>query len=436
MTTIKKKYLPKQKLIAKSNQLNSDAPSVIKRHLDNTPFRLKTNDVFTYIAASSISHVLDGWEYLSNAINALINGNDGISIHMAYYAELRAVMSLLAAEGIGVFSDVHIGLQNRSTFDTFSKYRRKERKNGSAKVFENKIGTHVFAWKAWEKWCLSILKPSYNLLQMFRVNGHPFTELLVGFHPQATQIASSPIAKNWLKEWAFDVRKYENDREMRNFVSYRPQNISEFTPSIDFKKTINCIFTLFKVLSPTSLSPFDYLDKLLFKELIDKLYENPVIYQSNRGSKEDLINDAFENLGMSLDNVTKRILLSQTPLEQTHLVFSESKKHISEPLPVISRAILLLRVSTGFVSNLLKDAGIDKAELNFIWEKYAFNNGFWNTNVPISDFHKLWDDVELEYSTIEASLDSLENSPFSIKNRSDVNLGKLTQFNRSALWGL
>src|ERR1700685_1183046 len=54
-----------------------------------------------YIAASCILHCSDGWSYLGKAIMSLLRGDPHRCRHLAYYAELRAVMSLVATEGIG-----------------------------------------------------------------------------------------------------------------------------------------------------------------------------------------------------------------------------------------------------------------------------------------------------------------------------------------------
>lgn len=433
---IKDRYLPEKQLISKGNKLRKDAVAAIKRHNSNSiNFPLKSKDVSTYIAASSLSHLIDGWGYLANAVNAFLRGSPGTAIHLAYYAELRAVMSLLATEGIGVFSDIHLGLESNNTFSIFHKYDRKQKgKGGVSKRFVNPIGTHVFAWEAMDKWCRSGSKPSQDFLQMFQVKGHSFSELLPGFHPQASQLVSSSITKRWLKTWAFDVKKYKNDREFRNSVSYRPQTISDFDKKVDFRTAIKNIYELFHVLSPTTNNPFNYLDKLLLKDLFDSLYEIPDI--ASRALKENMIKEAFENVGSTLDKTTEAILLPPILPESTPLIFSEAAKLELMPLPVISRAALLLRVSTGCVSALLKDADITKNELTFIWDTYGFNHGFWDSMQPVSEFYKLWDDIEISYSNIDANLTSGINSPFSFNNEMEDNIIKLSQFDRAVFWGL
>lgn len=428
--TIKRRYLHHNKLIANSNQLKSDAIKAIKKHNDpSKTFQLRTNDVNTYVAASSISHILDGWGYASQAVYSLLSGNKGAAIHLAYYAELRAVMSLLAAEGIGVFDSKHIGLIGADDFSVFVKLK-KNNETGAGRP----LGTHVFAWEALEKWCNSNVKPSYDLLRVFRVNGHSFSDLLPGFHPLASQLVSSNIAKNWLKQWAFDVKKYKSDRELRNFVSYRPQTITGFPQNFDFKAAISNTYELLKVLSPSGSNPFDYLDKLLLKALFEDLYANHAI--ASRGSLSDLIDDSFNHVGASLDLTTKNILLSGTPIKQSHLIFSEASKNVVEALPVISRAALLLRVATGSASILLEDAGVNKSDLDFVWANYGFNNGFWETPKPVSQFYELWSELETEFSEINTEIAPLNNSSYFIRREIEEDLNKLSQFNRACLWGI
>lgn len=439
LKTIKQIQIPRSSLLIPNNQLAKDAIKAIDKR-NTSPLRY--TDVNNYIAASSISHVLDGWGYLSNAVNAYLNGDSGVAIHLAYYAELRAVMSILASEGIGVFSNTHLSVNSSTKYDVFTKKRKKIRDNrypighpqAWTKKDTNSLGTHVFAWDALDKWCKSTSKPAVHLLKIFRVNGHDFSDLMAGFHPSASPLQTSGIAKHWLNQWAFDVKRYRSDRELRNFVSYRPQTIDDFSNRMNFKESIQSIYKLFQVLSPSSNNPFDYLDKLLLKALFQEFYSRPGI--SARGSFQELAQESFEKLGASFDATTQRILLDPTTINGSHSIFQEASQLQTSPLSVISRAALLLRVSTGTTSLLLEEANIQKSELNFVWDNYGFHNGFWDSENPISNFYSLWNDVEQEYTNMQESINDINNSSYAVNSELKGSCGILSQFNRAALWGI
>ena len=87
-----------------------------------------------YIAASVFIHSFDGWSYLGRALEAEMAGDPHTARHLSYYAELRAAMSVLASQGIGVFDRKHIVV--------VSSQHCREVGRG--------IGTHDFVWNALE----------------------------------------------------------------------------------------------------------------------------------------------------------------------------------------------------------------------------------------------------------------------------------------------
>src|ERR1035441_2292373 len=71
------------------------------------PSALVCADLAECVAASTPVHLLDGWAFLGRAIDASFRGDPDTSRHLGYYAELRAVMALLASEGLEIFKDRH-----------------------------------------------------------------------------------------------------------------------------------------------------------------------------------------------------------------------------------------------------------------------------------------------------------------------------------------
>ena len=94
------------------------------------------------IAASVPSHVLDGWSLFSRAVHCLIRGDTRSSVHLGYYAELRAVLAIVASEGIGIFNKLHF------VIDEFGAAHRLL--SGGQKAVES--GTHSVVWPVYSWW--------------------------------------------------------------------------------------------------------------------------------------------------------------------------------------------------------------------------------------------------------------------------------------------
>src|SRR5690349_10494850 len=69
---------------------------------------LRASHLREYISASTVLHCMDGWAYLGRSLASYLSGDIDVARHLAYYAELRAAMSLLGTEGIGIFHNRHI----------------------------------------------------------------------------------------------------------------------------------------------------------------------------------------------------------------------------------------------------------------------------------------------------------------------------------------
>ncbi|MFJ1288414.1 hypothetical protein, partial [Acinetobacter baumannii] len=97
----------------------------------------------------------DAWDYFSCAISAVLEGNIYNAIHFAYYAELRATMSFLASEGIGVFNGINYYVDS----------------TGKCKRFTGNIATHKFVWPALNEWSKLVANRN-TLLDIVTVHGY------------------------------------------------------------------------------------------------------------------------------------------------------------------------------------------------------------------------------------------------------------------------
>ncbi len=132
----------------------------------------------SYIAASSVIHCMDGWSYAARAMEAELSGDVDAARHLAYYAELRAAMSLLAGTGLGVFDKKHFAVRAD---------KRCERINGP---------THVFVWEALEYWAQQPTATDL-LLRVIQPGGKPLSEWLEHFPPTAGGRFRSVLATQW-----------------------------------------------------------------------------------------------------------------------------------------------------------------------------------------------------------------------------------------------
>lgn len=419
------------RLIDPTNPLCVNSIKAVKNHFKATGSNLSTNEITTYLAASSLLHLLDGWAYLSHAIDSVLKGDNGIPIHLAYYAELRASMSFLATEGIGVFNSQHLNIKSDLTVTPNPFIAR-----------EN--GTHQFVWNAIEKWSTSPAKPVIDMLQAFMVNGKTFDDWLNAF-PHATPIMGSNLVMRWLAKWNFDVGYYRDDRQKRNEVSYRPQRLTRVNVAGNLHDVVGNLNSFWDMFEPEQTNRFHLMDKYLLRILLQELYESLSSSVRAVNTLKDLIIDTLNNLGLSQNGTLINFLSDTAPI--SHPLFAESNNHsvdpvtgLLNPISVIARATLMLRVAAGNVSLICTKAGISKADLDFLWDSFGAESGFWQAgNVP-ADFCDMWEDLKEYIDQVEdwVSTKGTTTTLYDLYNDSEMPtaMNYYTQFHRAGLWGL
>jgi hypothetical protein len=100
------RFIKQRTWIGRANRYSRDTIRRIKSDIGIGGVR-SPRQLSQYVAASTVLHCADGWSYLGKAISCLLRGDPHRCRHLAYYAELRAALSLLASEGVGIFQDRH-----------------------------------------------------------------------------------------------------------------------------------------------------------------------------------------------------------------------------------------------------------------------------------------------------------------------------------------
>lgn len=395
----------------------------IKRIKSDNQVKLtsRKNQMGEYIAASVISHCSDGWTYLSRAIESLINGDIASTIHFAYYAELRSAMSLMAHEGFGIFDKKHVQF-NSSKIPTY---------------YNTLGGTHPVAYSSMKEWA-NLPNKKDVLFKLIKINNRSLEDWVRETSFPMHSAYTTSAVKDWIKEWSVDL-ELEKDKNLRNEMSYRPHFE---IPDIDIQNIISKLSKIWSVLEPTSTSRFPSLDRYLLRLSLEDIYRRSTSKKPVGRKFETFIKNVFGRLGEPTTQNLFGFLIRATEPDD-HMIFKEAKKdrrdiniNRQDPLPIICRSILLLRLSTGVVNELISNSSLNVNNLRFWWEKKLLHQGS-TASIPSG-----LDAVDL-YADIRESLDEISLKPAGsfgcIKDafiNSSNSLFYLKQFERPAIWGM
>lgn len=322
-----------------------------------------------YIAASIPLHVADGWLYLARAFESVRSGDRNTAVHLAYYAELRAGMSLLASEGVGVFNNRHVAIGPAFAPTVWgSKSKR----------------THIATWKLLGSWAKDPVRVM-TILTAIEVESRTISDW---FDAASVRLRKSAVAQEWLTAWSIDLKYFERDRGFRNNISYRPSKISpdEYKEIDSSGEVIDPIFRTWDALEPLSEWGGAAIDLLLLQRALTRAHK--------RFPKESWA-DFLLRLEGSASSVLRNKLTDLSMME--HYVFNwaadRSRKN-PPPQAVLARATLLLRIASGVCARRLTEAGVTKQEMKFWWSRFGEDGGLWSNHVDQDSFADLlWPDV-------------------------------------------
>lgn len=400
---------------------------------------LTSDQLKEYIAVATFVHCMDGWAYLSSATKVLFDGEPPISIHLAYYSELRGAISFLCSEGILISNSSQSCIESNDDLYIPGV-------NGAQKIKDS--GTHKATWNILKDWVNNLTKDT-NVLEYFEYRGKTFKEL-IQYIPGAgkAEAIKLSIIKKWLLSWCFDIDNYENDREGRNNTSYNPTINRKFEPIV-LKDRLVTLFDFWSFLEPGA-SPFSKLDQQLLILYLNEVYtasivneeENPTENGSTPVSdtssqREEFIDQFLENAGIE-DPVLKNLFINNPP---NTLLTQAADKQLDpatneiKPLTIIARSILLLRCCSGACSFLFRQNNIKREDLEFYLNKIGDDLGIWDQTAP-ENLSDLWADIsDLIDDSKEYFKDNNPPNIFTLRsshpNYSDI----YTQFYRVGLWG-
>lgn len=209
------------------------------------------------VAASGPNHCIDGWSYASRGLAALLAGDGHSARHLAYYAQLRAGLSILSNLGVGIFNRTNFVVTALGTITRLDTHPpRKPNAPG--------MGTHDIVWEALKEWTLGT-QTSRLFLEMVKIGTASLKECLDAIWPGSS---ATGAASTLIEAWGVDLKRGKDEHKNRNISSYSPQAMNPLGAiAPDGLRFVKGFWDLFE---PTSGTSFDNLDRYLLRSLLLK----------------------------------------------------------------------------------------------------------------------------------------------------------------------
>ena len=165
-----------------------------------------SQQILDVLAATGPSHCLDGWTFLSRALAALLSGDTHTARHLAYYAQLRAALSLLHCHGIGIFNRVNFAVDASGTLYHI----------GTNRPTKSGPGTHAAAWDALQGWA-DQMATARIFLNSVKFRDVSLQDCIDAVWPSAV---GSPLVSKVIEIWGVDLKRSAEEHESRNISSY------------------------------------------------------------------------------------------------------------------------------------------------------------------------------------------------------------------------
>lgn len=147
--------------------------------LPHHPGTLNNQDLIELIAIRGPLHAVDGWSYISRALNAIIGGDPHAARHLAYYGELRGALSILASSGIGIFNRRNLVIEDNNIVHSLANRP-----------------THDMCWATFTEWA-QLTSSSERIVKSLRIAGDPLEASLREFFPSGALVAAGDLITRW-----------------------------------------------------------------------------------------------------------------------------------------------------------------------------------------------------------------------------------------------
>lgn len=383
-------------------------------------------DLAEYIAAACILHCMDGWSYLGRALNCHARGDSCNASHLGYYAELRAALSILASQGIGIFGNSHFVVDSVGICDQIP----------------NNAGTHKMVWWVLKHWAQQ-QQSAKALGKMVSPAGIPLDDWLLAFNGISSLRL---IGKDMLTQWGFDLDRMSrgDEQRARNILSYQPTSIAPRS-YLDAEQSAEFIVSVWSLCQPLVSSRFEMLDRHLLRESLRTIFLKNMTGISTSLSYRTRVQNALTALPFTSQTERERLELflttdpSKTSPLLNHARGTTTPEDPNHHVQVMARSVLLLRVATGLAADLLRAVSISASDVEFWWRPIGESRALWRPGQDPADVMDLWDDVEAALDDASEWTNRQSGSSVSFAQWWDeqaATISTLQGCERIAFWGL
>jgi hypothetical protein len=442
--------------------LNHSVTGSLQEYLDKAltigPSTQDADELAAFLAVGTCCHALDGWRYLSQAAFALLSGARRTSLHLAYYAELRAARSILASSGIAIRNNWHFVITKNKGIVTFGALSKRPtsqpglvhnllnlagslRDAVSGWIWQHPstappppdepIGTHVAAWKALKEW---VGDPDHAERVVRAFNGLEY-DGVDWVEACRSSAMRADAAAYWLDHWSCDLKSMASDSAARNIASYGVDLKGDAFSPVQ-KSELDAVRDANEACLSTGNST-DQIQLML-------IHDFAVKSARRLGTKSK---DFWEELKQWLENVdgltpskSKELvkLIRRMPKTAAGRIFELAQRKNTDARAVFARALLLLRLATALLRTQWQEIRLQSASGATTWQQEWLREFALHAHVDLTaspgGFHDLESDHENALDEIKSWLDSNSFDARKLWQGASTPLRELCRLERIALW--
>jgi len=367
------------------------------------------------------NHCLDGWSYAARSTAALLSGDFHGCRHLAYYAQLRAGLSILANLGVGLFNGINF------IIDSAGRIHRLD----PAAATPRGMGTHAAVWASLSEW--SKEPASARLfLELVQVRGVSLADSVEAIWPGST---GTGVAADLIAHWGLDLARGRDEHRFRNISSYNPQALHPL--STDVATSLRLVSEIWELCEPTGAGCFNNLDRFLLRALLQAQHRK---INGSQNPASGAIARNYSALSPLIQAIASKDFLTGANGEPDPEILAHARARTkpAEPIEMLSRAYLLLRAATAVTYSSFIEAGLDleNGDLRPWIDDLAVRRGFWRPGEAVADTNDLWADIELALLDFVSSQDPTPNCWHDWMANSQRGVPQIYEMERIGVWSL